>query len=87
MPRDDAALRRRGVIRRRDLRCAVADLGTVRDCHPILAMIFSISSRSNARNVVVRTLPRMPTVSCIAVAVSSSGASKMATMSYGPLVQ
>jgi hypothetical protein len=49
-------------------------------------MILSISSRWNARSVVVRTALREPIVSCIAAAVSSSGASKMPTMSYGPTV-
>src|SRR4051812_5242166 len=42
-------------------------------------MILSNSTRPNARSVVVRTAPREPIVSCIAAAVSSSGASKMAT--------
>ena len=50
-------------------------------------MIPRISSAPNARIVVVRTLPCEEIASANAVAVSSSGASEIATTSYGPSVQ
>jgi hypothetical protein len=46
-----------------------------------------ISSPEKARRVVVRTLPCDARTSANAVALSSSEASVMATMSYGPTVQ
>jgi hypothetical protein len=46
-----------------------------------------ISSVSKARIVCVLTLPSEPSCNKIAVAVSSSGASAIATMSQEPIVQ
>ncbi len=48
---------------------------------PSLSRIADISSRSYARSVVVRTVPIVPSSSRKAVALSSSGASAIATMS------
>ena len=53
----------------------------------ILPRIFFISSKENARIVSERTLPREATLRESTVAVSSSGASQMATTSRDPSVQ
>jgi hypothetical protein len=53
----------------------------------ILLRTFFISSKENARSVSERTLPREATLSESAVAVSSSGASQIATTSCAPSVQ
>src|SRR5439155_3409016 len=61
-----------------------ADLGNRRSVErgqPALAMMPATSSAVKARIVVVRTLPIEPSLSIAAVAVSSSGASMMPTMS------
>src|SRR5262245_58969868 len=57
------------------------------DAQTILPRIFFISSNENARSVSERTLPREATLSESAVAVSSSGASQIATTSRDPRVQ
>src|SRR5262245_36523114 len=46
-----------------------------------------MSPAVKARMVSVETLPRLPSDSAVAVAVSSSGASKISTPSWRPIVQ
>jgi hypothetical protein len=80
---------RTGQCRRHGFDVASADArpwGRVRsgDTSAGLAMMPRISSASNARSVVVRTLPCEASARANAVALSSSGASETAMMSYGP---